>query len=451
MLVFLSVTTLAQGILIGTGAFIKVSDQPRIEILDGNFTNNGNYIKDKENFVFSGTTAAEISGTSQNDFYNLIINNSGNVYQNSTGNTTITHSLVFSSGLYDTGSQMLIINDNATVSGAGSSTYINGTCRKIGDDAFVFPVGKDGKYAPIGISAPSDFADHFTATYINENPDPLYDVSLLGPGLTNVSTIEYWLLDRTNGSSSVSVTLFWDENSGVSQVSDLKVAEWNGSLWVDDGNQLTTGNSTSGSITSNVLDKFSPFTLGSLSTINPLPVDLLYFKTECANNNVKLIWATASEIDCDYFQVEKMIQGGSFVPIAQIPGNGNSNRIINYELEDDAAMNQINYYKLIQVDYSGVENEMSNSITYSNCNSNKDEFIVYQDVDGLSINISSAIEDEVVLYFYDTTGKLIKHVSKNVYAGDNIINTSDFGMSIGMYFLNVKSLTYNQTTRIIIK
>ena len=370
---FFSKEMQAQGIVISSGAYLKMINNPKIEITNGNLTNNGIYSTASGNTEFSGSTDGKITGSGNITFHNLIINNTQGLTLSNSGITSINNSLTFLNGLLNTGSNYLTINDNVTVTGGSTSSYINGTCRKIGNDAFTFPIGKNGKYAPIGISAPSDVNDQFTASYFNENPNPLYNISLLGTGLAVVSTQEYWILDRTNGNSSVSVTLHWNNQSGVSEINDLKVAQWDGTLWKNVGNTNTTGDNSSGTITSNVMNKFSPFTLGSSTTYNPLPVNLLNFNTSCDNNKVKIQWSTASETDCDYFIVEKMYDGESFTQITTVPGNGTSNHIINYQITDDINNNQIAYYRLSQVDYSGYKNVMNNMITHINCNMTNNE------------------------------------------------------------------------------
>jgi hypothetical protein len=234
----------AQGIEITSGGKIECVSSASLEIQNGNFINNGTYTMGAENFTFSGTTNGSISGSSNNDIYSLTINNTNGVALNGTGYCAVNKTLTFSAGLLNTGSNFIIINDNATVSGASTTNYINGNCRKVGNDAFTFPVGKGGKYAPIGMTAPGNTTDHFTAAYFNNNPNSLYNISLLGVGLNNVSTKEYWTLDRTNGASNVKVTLNWDNTSGVSQINDLRVARWDGVKWTNAGNITSSGNTS---------------------------------------------------------------------------------------------------------------------------------------------------------------------------------------------------------------
>ncbi len=441
----------AQGVEISSGGKIECVSSVSIEIKNGNFINNGTYTMGAETFTFSGTTNGNISGSSNNDIYSLNVNNSNGVSLNGIGYCAVNKILTFSTGLLNTGSNFIIINDNATVSGASTSKYINGNCRKVGNDAFTFPIGNNSKYAPIGISAPANVTDHYTAAYYKTNPNSLYSVTSLDLGLNNVSTKEYWTLNRTNGTSNVFVTLNWDNTSGVSQVADLQVARWDGVKWTDAGNTSTTGNSSLGSITSSIVSSFSPFTLGSSTVNNPLPVDLLYFNADCNNSKVKINWSTASEVDCDYFIVEKMYEGESFAKIAKINGSGNSNQIINYEIEDDNSKNIIAYYRLTQVDYSGIEEVMNDKITSSNCNFIQNNINVYNDYNGLNIIVNTSKEETVLMKIFDLTGKLILSNNLVLNERENLINMVDYNLSKGMYIVNIIALDYNKSTKIMVK
>mgnify|MGYP001559542831 CR=1 FL=1 len=85
-----------------------------------------------------------------------------------------------------------------------------------------------------------------------------------------------------------------------------------------------------------------------------LPIELLYFKGKLIeNNNIFLEWVTLSEINNDYFTLEKSIDGFIFNELINIPGNGNTNKYINYDYIDCVPFKPITYYKLKQTDYDG--------------------------------------------------------------------------------------------------
>ena len=255
-------------------------------------------------------------------------------------------------------SNLIIIGDNVTATGGSDSSFVEGRMRKIGNDVFTFPIGKnDTAYAPIGISAPGNVTHHFTAEYFQSNPDPLYSVASKVVSLNHISTCEYWILDRTNGASNVFVTLSWgDRSCGVDVLPELAVARWDGALsqWQDHGNGLTTGGASSGTVRSfAAVTSFSPFALASTKASNPLPIELLSFTATKNQAKVDLNWTTGSETNNDFFTVERSKDGQTFESIATVDGAGNSTSVLSYFIKDERPWSGVSYYRLKQTDFDG--------------------------------------------------------------------------------------------------
>jgi hypothetical protein len=251
------------------------------------------------------------------------------------------------------------------------------------------------------MSAPINTTHHFTAEYFQINPDSTlptaYTRTLKDPTLNHISACEYWMLDRTNGTSNVNVTLSWDNRScGVSNLGDLRVARWNGALWKDHGNGGTTGTTVSGTVvTSAPVNSFSPFTLASATRENPLPVKLLSFDAQLNNNIVDLTWQTATEINNDYFTLEKSKDGFTWIAFAEQNGAGNSNTLLNYADVDINPYTGVSYYRLKQTDYNG-DYAYSNIISINNL----DEIIsVYPNPVKDILNINNLNETHIVKVF----------------------------------------------------
>lgn len=443
----------SQGIEITNTASIQAVGSATIEITNGRFINNGTYTMGTENLIFSGSTLGSISGSSNNDLYHLTVNNSNGVTHQSTGYVAVNNLLTFSLGLFNTGSNQLIINDNATYGGASTTKYINGNCKKVGNDAFVFPIGNTGKYAPTGITAPLAVTDAFTATYFNSNPNPFYDVSLKDTTINHVSTVEYWVLDRTAGVSNVNVSLFWDTASAVNNLVDLRVVRWNGLKWVDEGNSSVTGNTSLGTVTSNVVTSFSPFTLGSVSVDNPLPVELLCFESTCKNSKTIINWSTASETNCDYFVVEKMTGGDTdFRAFANVSGSGNSSQVVTYQVEDENIY-AITYYRLIQVDYNGNTKVYNQNITYSNCNesTNQIEITLYESLENIYATYLFGEDAIFEIKIFGLSGNLILNKTQLFTSGTNQISSNELNLASGMYMVNFKNDKMNKSIKMIVK
>lgn len=85
-----------------------------------------------------------------------------------------------------------------------------------------------------------------------------------------------------------------------------------------------------------------------------LPIELLSFNAVASESGAVLIdWATASEINNDYFEILRSVDGKNWDAIIRLNGAGNSKSLINYSAQDDHPQRGVNYYQLKQVDFDG--------------------------------------------------------------------------------------------------
>ncbi|HBS87203.1 MAG: hypothetical protein A2W91_03210 [Bacteroidetes bacterium GWF2_38_335] len=84
-----------------------------------------------------------------------------------------------------------------------------------------------------------------------------------------------------------------------------------------------------------------------------LPVELGSFTCSSSENGVELNWSTYSEINNDFFEVQRSINGLDFQKIGKVSGNGNSNSYIEYTFTDGETPAGTVYYRLKQTDYDG--------------------------------------------------------------------------------------------------
>jgi len=344
----------AQNKMVNTGT-IKMHAGSAMGVF-GDFQNDGTFAQTAGAVTFSGGAAQLISGTTAPSFYDLgIKNTSATGVTLGNGLVTVSNALVFTDGyFYTTSTNVLSVLDNATTSGASTASFVEGPIRKTGNDAFIFPVGKLANYQPAAITAPGVVTDAFTAEYMRLNPTVTFGATP-GTGVDHVSTCEYWTVDRTTGTSNVGVILGWNSNScGVTALPDLRVVRWDGSTWVDVGNGGTTGNTTVGTVmTALPAAQFGPFTLGSSSLQNPLPVGLLEFDATVAGDFVDLDWKTASESGNASFTIEKTKDGNAYEWVATVAGAGVSTQMRTYAAVDKTPYTGISYYRLAQTDYDG--------------------------------------------------------------------------------------------------
>lgn len=328
--------------------------------ISGTFTpsasfTSGNYVRTGSTVDFNGGSAQNIPAFT---FNNLTVSNSA---KTATGVINVNGAFTLNTGvvLTTTASNYLNIADNATASGASYTAYVNGPVRKTGNDAFTFPVGKSGTgYMPVGISAPANTTDAFTAEYMRSPATTLGSITAIG--LNFVSNCDYWKLDRTTGSSNIDLTLSWNGYSNcntaayVTDLPTLTIAHFNGTNWDTHGKNSTTGNVSSGTITRNTVMNYSPFALGSTGgSSNPLNTSSITLRTWSARSPLQLEWINFSETAIAYYTIERAEAGGSYHTVYRQAAEYNDGRTANYQWQDETNFTGAANYKVSAISFDG--------------------------------------------------------------------------------------------------
>ncbi len=429
--------------------------------------------------TFGGSQIQVITGiVSEVDFDNLVINNTAagnndvqlNIDVNINDNVNFVTGIVQSSG-----SNPLTFNDNATVSYDGNeetspitfpgqdvdgNSYVVGPVHKIGNDEFIFPTGEGSRIGRIGISSIGGtpaVTDEYSAQYFFAQQANTGDTK--NGTIVRVSGLEYWDLSNVNGhSGQPRVTLYWDATSEVTDLTSLLVAHYNGASWDDEGRGATTGNATSGTITSaNNFTSFSPITLAtSDDTENPLPVEWVDFTATLIDSRVELNWTTAAEINNDRFIIERSADGIDFVEIGEVTGSGNSSELLMYSFVDEQPMVGLNYYRLKQIDFDGqYEHSEVEVITFSPDITGFSAKLQPNPTRADNINVVLETEDlanEVLLMLIDNSGRKIQEV---VYLPESFRSqiTLDYNenVSSGLYHIILWQNNQRQQLRLSIR
>jgi hypothetical protein len=408
----------------------------------GDFINMGNFTPGAGTVSILGTGAKTISSGNTLNFNTLILNNTGTITL-SAALTRVNANLNFTNGVLTHTNELHFLN-NATATNADVNSYVDGQVRKYGNQAFVFPLGHDGFYRPIGISAPVSNTDHFTADYFYIDPSTSYTHTSKDASIDHISRCEYWILNRTGGSSIVNVTLSWDASScGIDNIADLVVSRWDAGQvrWKDHGNGSTTGNTTAGTvISSGPVSVFSPFTLGSRTALNALPIQLVSFDAACDNKQVNLNWTTSSEIRNDYFIVDYTLDGKNWSELTRVNSKGSGSILRYYSVADKLPGNK--YYRLTQVDKDGRKETFKTIV--SNCDNTAQDVIIFPNPSrgDFTIQFESAIDELVTLTAVDNLGRTCVEKQITVKKGFNSI-PFDMDLQAGVYHVLVKQISQN--------
>jgi len=134
----------------------------------------------------------------------------------------------------------------------------------------------------------------------------------------------------------------------------LIVARWDGAIWRNRGNGGAAGTFAAGTIpTAAIQTLFSPWTLASISSLNPLPITLVEFGARPEGSMVRLDWVTASEQNNAFFTVERSRDGIQFEHVLDVTGALNSSSTLNYTELDPTPYGGLSYYRLRQTDTDG--------------------------------------------------------------------------------------------------
>jgi hypothetical protein len=91
----------------------------------------------------------------------------------------------------------------------------------------------------------------------------------------------------------------------------------------------------------------------SVTSPQPLPVEMLYFEGIGYETTNLLKWATASEQNSNYFSIERSVDGYDWREVGKKESAGNSNEMIEYSYVDLFTNNSVVYYRLQQYDFDG--------------------------------------------------------------------------------------------------
>jgi len=404
-----------------------------------------NILIGKIKFTGSGNSIIEQLGTQPIVVQQLSIQKTGAGKVTLNDPVTITGTATFISGIiYSSVTNSLIFENGATQIGASPTSYLDGPVTKIGNTAFTFPVGKPGEFALISISAPLNATDAFRAQYFTTDPAASgYNPALKDATLDHLSASEYWVLDRTAGSSNVFVTLSWDASrSGpVNSLADLRVARWNGSLWKDEGNSLVTGTNAAGTITSaGEVTSFSPFTLASATPLNPLPVSLIRFTAGKCNSSICLSWVVAIEQNLSRYEIEKSSDGSTFNGIITLTA-ANTAAQKTYTAKDISPYSRANFYRLKIIDSDG-------SFKYSKVikvNGDGIQAVTMLPNPADNFTLLKGVTEYSVVRIMDLAGKVM--LQQNITSDVKELNTSF--LPAGMYLLQLAGSVKTVTLKLV--
>lgn len=412
-------------------------------ILAGNWVNNaGNsgFSNDGASVELNGANQS-IGGSASTSFFNLNLLGTGtktlNVATTVGGQSTLT-------GVLDLGSRPLSLNSNRlTISNPNASAIARTTGYIISETnlannpsiirwqmgttigAHIFPFGKvSGLYIPFTfnkLAATSSTIDLSTRpTTLNDNQPwatgvtHMFVPTIASDGAAEAVIDRWWEMTAT-ANVSASFTFSYDgaENTLINpyNTGGLGAQYWSSGAWLPNVSTLGTGTAvTSGVGTVNIPSVtasavYRPWVLSSQSA--PLPVEWLSFNGYCNGVAVNLNWSTATEINNDYFTVQRSVDGGFFEDIGIINGSGNSSQPNSYQYTDIQSASSAAYYRIRQTDYNGLTSYTA-PISIMPCSGTSGTIDAFGANGQITVLVQSDITTDYQVEVYDLQGRQLQ-------------------------------------------
>lgn len=425
----------------------------------GNITGTGSVFNAQtSNVILDGTSSQNITGMT---FYNLKLNNSSGAVL--TGSDIVNDTLTLTSGLLTLGTNNLTITTSTgLIQGYSSASYVQTNSSGVlvmnanHTGGTVYPIGDD--YNPITIFPTTDAV--FDARVANGITDSS------GNAITHDAVNVTWMVQLVTGSQNVAVMVQWngsqeltgfstDRNNSyvifrTSQAPNTPAAIWTPSSTAGAAAGSDPYTRTSGNI---AMSASAPDFIGVADNALPLPVSLVSFTAQYQDGHVNLNWATASEQNNAYFEIERSIDAASWESIGQVPGHGTTDVYNSYASIDNlegVAPSGTFYYRLKQMDFNGafaysmirsvdISNPAATVSTYPNPTSSI-----------LNVNWTSSSENNTTLRLINVTGV---SVYEQTFAGIGAIQ-KQIDMSTladGVYYLQIISGNNNTVSKAVYK
>ncbi len=428
--------------------------------VSGHFTHNGSsLILGGSVIVFQGNTASNIQGSSDILFDEVVINKTGGSSVNLTKDVTIDLFLDLESGYLDLNGNTLTINQQTGDAITRTNGYIlseNTTNSSIVNwsvgnvtDTYEFPFGNvGGDYIPFIFELTSGDAGNLSvSTYaadMNNLPLPAGVTNLDREGSDNSANVvnRFYLINLNGDIAPVANVTFTASPSEIGSITGLQAQRWNGTEWEE---PILGQTNTATSATVPNVSQFSPWTMSG--NASPLPVELIDFNAKIATNSVELKWNTASEINNDYFVVQRSSNGKDFTDIGKVNGHGSTNIIQSYQFDDSKPLIGNNFYRLNQVDFDG-KNEYSHVVMVINNNITPIEIVIYPNPTADFVNILSKNEVENLNYtLYNGRGSIVSLTERTHQVSKQQTKLNLQNLERGGYILKIvegSSVTYHK-------
>ncbi|HSY77060.1 MAG TPA: T9SS type A sorting domain-containing protein, partial [Bacteroidia bacterium] len=183
-----------------------------------------------------------------------------------------------------------------------------------------------------------------------------------------------------------------------------------------------------------------------------LPIKLRSFTAIADGNQVDLNWATETEVNNNYFTIERTTDGVNYEAIATVKGAGNSDAELNYKATDESPVQGTSYYRLRQTDFDGNSQEFAPIAVNFSSNLSNTGFTLNNTYpnpfsNSFTMTFNSDKVQQLSIVIMSSNGTVIDNDAINCTEGNNTYNYNKGAMlSTGIYFVCVTDHSNGQKT-----
>lgn len=450
----ISTNVTCKDLIVNLGATLTINAGCTLYVC-GNFYNNGTIVCNGT-IEFIGSVPQTYTNSSTTPLKHVTMNQvvASTLTLNSDLLLSTTGILTLTKGKIVTGSKLVVANNTATtaVSVGNTTSYVEGNLRRfiLSTGSYDFPVGHAAKgYQRSNINFTAATTIQYLTAYFTPYASlPTISISDCSSTFTTAIDNGYWrvlpypVANKNSGNYTMTLYNLNYTNSasttGWTIISDHTNTASNWQTLNGDG---TTSNCVASPITAvqrTGMRGFSDFGTGAAS--GTLPIELLTFSGKKVGQKNFLEWVTGTEINNDYFVLEKSNSGILFDEITIIDGAGNSNGVLTYSFLDNEPHSPVTYYKLKQVDFDG-RYTYSDIISVNENPSSNDPSIIqlYPNPALTSVNIDlySPVNTDVKVEIYDYLGVFVVSETTKLNNGQTTLNYNIDELANGVYCIRV--------------
>jgi len=179
--------------------------------------------------------------------------------------------------------------------------------------------------------------------------------------------------------------------------------------------------------------------IDNFEKISTLPVELVNFNASSVNNKlVQLDWQTASEINNDYFTIERSVDGTDWKELTQINGSGSSSSLLNYSVNDYNPYLGVSYYRLKQTDFDG-QYSYSQISSVNIQKTRYSEIEIYPNPTKNQITILGSSYELEQVKIYNVLGQDVTILTEKIINNESKIIINLLNLNTGMYYVKTKT------------